>query len=62
MKDYKATFTRVRYPNRFRKEDAVVSQEKMCPTCGGPFTPDKKGNCKFCQTFLFKDNVKWKQI
>lgn len=62
VQDYKATFTRVRYPNRFRKEDAVVSQEKMCPTCGGPFTPDEKGNCKFCQTFLFKDNVKWKQI
>ena len=57
-----ATFTRMRYPNRFRKEDAVVSKEKSCPTCGGAFTPDDNGNCRFCGTFLFKDNVKWKRI
>ncbi|MCR5701023.1 MAG: hypothetical protein K6G76_02625 [Lachnospiraceae bacterium] len=57
-----ATFTRVRYPNRFRNEDAVVSAEKMCPNCGGAFTPDEKGNCKFCGKFLFRDNVKWKRV
>lgn len=62
IRDVKAAFTRVRYPNRFRKEDAVVSAEKMCPTCGGAFTPDDKGNCKFCGTFLFMDNMKWRRI
>ena len=60
--DERATFTRVRYPNRFRKEDAVVSKEKSCPMCGGAFTPDDNGNCRFCGTFLFKDNMKWRRI
>lgn len=58
----RATFTRVRYPDRFRKENAVVSKEKSCPACGGAFAPDDNGNCRFCGTFLFKDNVKWKRI
>ena len=57
-----ATFKRVRYPNRFQKKNTVISAEKQCPNCGGTYAPDEKGNCTYCGTFLFKDNIKWKRV
>ena len=58
----RAKFIRTRYPNRFRKGDAVISSEKSCPSCGAPFVPDENGNCQYCGRHLYRDNVKWKRM
>ena len=58
----RAKFIRTRYPNRFRKGDAVISAEKSCPSCGAPFVPDENGNCQYCGRHLYRDNVKWKRM
>ncbi len=61
-KNVSRTYKRVRYPDRFHKDDAVISAEKKCPSCGGAFAPDDNGNCTYCGTYLFRDNVKWIQV
>ena len=60
-KNISRAYKRVRYPDKFHKDGAVISAEKKCPSCGGAFAPDDNGNCTYCGTYLFRDNVKWTQ-
>lgn len=60
-KDCVASFIRTRNPGKFNEASSVVSAEKKCPACGGPFSPNEKGCCTYCGTFLFKDNLTWKR-
>ena len=59
---FRASFVRDRYPDRFRKHGAVISDERYCPSCGAPFMPDEDGNCTHCGAFLFKENYRWKLV
>lgn len=55
----RVTYKRKRYPNRFKPKEGVIFEEKQCPACGGAFSPDAEGNCKYCGSFLLLDNKKW---
>lgn len=59
---FRASFARDRYPERFRKHGAVISDERCCPSCSAPFMPDENGNCIQCGAFLFKENYRWKLV